>query len=480
MINDELSIRTLARRIRSGASYSKDVFRTHLDSLERWNGATNAACFINRDGGIQAAEELDARFARGEKLGVLAGVPFTAKDHIRLAGAPRSMGTTFRAVARCERSDPLIVAAFHQDALCIAKGNQTEYGKAYFTENERFGKTVHFLDATRSPGGSGGGDAVIVAVGAALFGLGVDASGSVRVPSSFCGLYGLVPTHGLLPQSGLVEDAHCFSSTFSVPGIMTRTLEDLEITFSALRTFDAAYPYATAYPMGLQPDPVGMEVTRIGIVSSLRDIPLDSEIITALADVSRRCSEHGFSPRDFSSPLFAQTLEPFIVLNVQAVIDAEDLLFHELGTPRTGTDDGPRLAALRKKVAERLPSLTAAGLLLMLNRVEQLRRMAHTLFSEVDLLIAPVASVTAPPHGSDRFVVEDGSHERREIESQEAFLWSAMTNVLGLPSLAFPTHQGANGMPVGLQVIGPRFSELRMMRLLHRLGFGGRLSLDME
>ncbi len=485
MTNDALSIRTLAHRIRSGASHSRDVFRTHLDSLERWNGVTNAACFINRDGGIRAAEELDARVTRGEKLGVLAGVPFAAKDHIRVAGAPRSMGTTFRAIERCERSDPLIAAAFHQDALCIAKGNQTEYGKAYFTENERFGKTVHFLDASRSPGGSGGGDAVIVAVGAALFGLGVDASGSVRVPSSFCGLYGLVPTHGLLPQSGLVEDTHCFSSTFSVPGIMTRTLEDLDITFSALRTFDRAYPYATAYPMGLHPDPVGGETTRIGIVSSLRDIPLDSEITTALTEVSRRCSEHGISPRDFSSPLFAHTLEPFVILNVQAVIDAEDLLYQELGTPRNATEDGPRLAVLRRKVAERLPPLTAAGLLVMLNRVEQLRRMAHTLFSEVDLLIAPVASVTAPPHGSDRFVVEGGTEvnkgiERKEIESQEAFLWSAMTNVLGLPSLAFPTHRGANGMPAGLQVIGPRFSELRMIRLLRQLGFEERLELDLK
>lgn len=466
------TLRSLARLVRTGATTSRDVVSAHLDSLKRWNTVTNAACFINEAESIERAIALDESIRRGEKQGLLAGVPFTAKDHIRLAGTPRSMGTTFRSTHTSNRSDPLMAAALNQGAICVAKGNQTEYGKAFFTENERYGKTVHFLDPTRTPGGSGGGDAATVAVGGAVFGLGVDASGSVRVPATFCGLYGLVPTHGLLPQSGLVEDTHCFTSTFSVPGILARGLEDLEIVFSALRTFDRSYPYATAYPMGLHPDPVGAPVRRIGIVRTVNDIPLESEITCALDAITERCRTAGFSADPFSSHLFDKTVEPFIVLNVQAVIAAEDILYAELGTPRTPLDDGPRLTALREKIRHRLPPLSVEGLLVMLNRVEQLRRAAASLFDEVDLIVAPVAAITPPLHGADRFCVGG-----REIESHEAFLFSAMTNILGLPTLAFPTHQGSNGMPVGLQIIGPRFSELRMIALLHQLGYDSPLQL---
>lgn len=472
MATHELTLRSLTRLVRTGAACSRDVVAAHLDSLKRWNAVSNAACFINETESIERAIALDRRIGQGERQGLLAGVPFTAKDHIRLAGTPRSMGTAFRASAASDRSDPLMATALNQGAICVAKGNQTEYGKAFFTENERYGKTVHFLDPSRTPGGSGGGDAVIVATGGAVFGLGVDASGSVRVPASFCGLYGLVPTHGLLPQSGLVEDSHCFASSFSVPGILARGLEDLEIVFSALRVFDRSYPYATAYPMGLHPDPVGAPVQRIGIVPTIKDIPIEAEISSALDAVTNRCQDTGLAAETFSSTLFERTLEPFIVLQVQAVIAAEDLLYAELGTPRTPQDDGPRLTALREKIRHRLPPLSVEGLLVMLNRVEQLRRAAASLFEQVDLLIAPVAAVTAPNHGVDRFSV-DG----REIESQDAFLFTAMTNVLGLPSLAFPTHRGSNGMPVGLQVIGPRFSELRMISLLHQLGYHGPLQL---
>lgn len=472
MATHELTLRSLTRLVRTGAASSRDVVVNHLDSLKRWNAISNAACFINERESIERAIILDASIGRGEKQGLLAGIPFTAKDHIRLAGMPRSMGTTFRSTDQSDRTDPLMTAALNQGAICIAKGNQTEYGKAFFTENERFGKTVHFLDPTRTPGGSGGGDAVIVAVGGAVFGLGVDASGSVRVPASFCGLYGLVPTHGLLPQSGLVEDTHCFTSAFSVPGIMARGLEDLEIVFSALRVFDRSYPYATSYPMGLHPDPVGASVGRVGIVRTVKDIPLESEVVSALDGVTRRCADAGVAADPFASPLFERTLEPFIVLNVQAVIAAEDLLYAELGTPRTSQDDGPRLAALRKKIEHRLPPLTVEGLLVMLNRVERLRRAAASLFEQVDLLIAPVAAISAPTHGADRFSIGG-----QEIESQDAFLFTAMTNILGLPALAFPTHRGSNGMPVGLQIIGPRFSELRMIALLHQLGYNGPLKL---
>ncbi len=467
-----LSIRSLTRRIRSGTLLCKDVALAHLDSLKRWNNSTNAACYINEESGTARATELDASIGRGEKQGLLVGVPFSAKDHIRVEGLPRSMGTHFRSSERAVDSDPLIKTALHQDSICIAKGNQTEFGKAFFTENDRFGKTTHFLDSARTPGGSGGGDAVIVATGGALFGLGVDASGSIRVPASFCGLYGLVPTHGLLPQSGLAEDTHCFTSTFAVPGILARSAEDLEIVFSALRSFDRAYPYSTSYPFGLHPDPVGAKVRRVGIISSVLGIPVEEEITAGLTIAAKRCEDNGIAVEYISSTLLDRTLEPFIVLSVQAVIAAEDLLYAELGTPRTPADDGTRLAALREKVRQRLPALNPEGLLTMLNRVEQIRRAAHTLFKDVDLLIAPVAAVTPPLHGVDRFSI--GS---RQLESHEVFLSSAMTNILGLPALAFPTHRSATGMPVGAQLIGPRFSELRMLALLHAIGLDAHLKL---
>jgi Asp-tRNA(Asn)/Glu-tRNA(Gln) amidotransferase A subunit family amidase len=170
--------------------------------------------------------------------------------------------------------------------------------------------------------------------------------------------------------------------------------------------------------------------------------------------------------------LWAQTMEPFVMLGVHATLAAEDDILAMQGTPRTPANEGSRIANLRTLVHGRLGELTVQTVLHQQNVVEELRREAASLWKDVDLIVAPVAAVLPPKVTDVTYQVGE-----RRLESHEAYLYSAMTNVLGLPSLAFPTGKASDGFPVGLQVISPRYGEGMMIRFLQDIGLTDRLQM---
>ena len=200
----------LARAIAARELSAQAAVQSHLDRIEEVNGALNAVTVTLADEALATAAAADAWLARGEPAPPLLGVPFTVKENIDVAGTVTTLG--LRGGAAVERDAPHIAHLRGAGAIPIARTNLPDLALRWHTDNARHGATVNPFDASLSPGGSSGGDAVALASGMAAFAVGSDYGGSLRVPAALAGVYALRPTPGRLAQA------------FGVPPLMSRQL----------------------------------------------------------------------------------------------------------------------------------------------------------------------------------------------------------------------------------------------------------------
>jgi fatty acid amide hydrolase len=189
----------------------------------------NALVFPCWDEAEQHAKQLDQRRAHGEPVGELAGVPVTVKDCFALRGTPSTMGLRYRAEIRDQHDAPLVAALRSADALLIGKTNVPQLMILHETDNPLYGKSLHPLTPQRSPGGSSGGEGALLAAHCSAAGLGTDLGGSIRFPAHSCGIAGLKPTGRLLNSSGMFGNFSGQHELRVVPGPMARTVEDLDL-----------------------------------------------------------------------------------------------------------------------------------------------------------------------------------------------------------------------------------------------------------
>lgn len=462
------SARSLARLIREKELSPVELYKSHREEIDKLNGTIRALRVVN-ERASSLAEIKASELNEGIIPGRLHGVCFCVKDNINVAGLPRSQGSVDSIVDRDETGAQLVELLEKEGGICIGKSNMAEYGKSYFTDNVPYGRTVNPFNHEHSPGGSSGGDAAAVAAGFASFGLASDAGGSIRVPANFCGLFGLHPTRGVYTEGGMAFSGHFISSLFRSPGIIARSADDVELLHSILARPDLRDPTSIATPPFY-----GLRRTKtFGWYSSLEHVECDDEIQGELERCISQFEKLGFTGRKISPTVMEKALHPFVILAGQAAFMLEDLLFLRAGHPRDHEKEGPMVKALRAKIATQLPPLTPETLLLALDDVQRLRREAVSLFDEVDFLLCPVAATSAPRHDATSFTIK-GKH----YEPHEVFRFSSAVNVLGLPAVAFPTGLSSTELPLGLQLIGPRFTEPFLLEVLRLAGFRSAVPLD--
>ena len=203
------------------------------------NGRINAVVQVNGDGALARARELDALLSRGERVGPLHGVPMTVKDSFDTAGLITTAGVTGRA-GHVPRDDATVVARLRAaGAVLIGKTNTPELTLSFETDNPVYGPTKNPYDLTRSPGGSSGGAAAIIAASGTAFDVGTDTAGSIRVPVHFCGITGLKPTSGRVPRTGHIITFDTALQSLTHVGPLARYVEDLELLLPILAGPDA-------------------------------------------------------------------------------------------------------------------------------------------------------------------------------------------------------------------------------------------------
>ena len=455
-----------ARRIAAAVAASEmsaaDVVGAHLRRIEAVDAGLNA--FVDLDAGraLAAARAQDDRAARGEPRGPLGGVPVTVKSAIEVEGLRCETGSASRRDVRA-RADAVVVARLRAaGAIVLGTTNVAEMLMGYETANPLHGTTRNPWDLDRTPGGSSGGEAAAIAAGCSAGGIGSDGGGSIRVPAHFTGVCGLKPTPGRVPSTG--HQPACLGpfSVIGAVGPMARTVADVEAMYRVLSGWDVTDPFAT--PLAAEVSLPGADDWRVGWFEAHPAAPVTPETAAAVRRAVAALDAQGL------------TVEPCRPAVLDRVGDLWQAFFCEMGDlllrPSLGAyaRDLPILQAYFAARPGR-PEASAARIAQAwidrdVARAELLTGMEHR-----RVLVCPVASVPAFRHGERSWDVGSG----RVVDYLDAMLYAQWFNVLGNPVVVVPAGRSPEGLPIGVQVVGRPFEEMRVFQVAAAIerGCGG-------
>src|SRR6266545_378925 len=227
----------LARLIRDGEVSAVEAVEAHIERIADVNGVLNAVVQVDAKRAVKAAQAADRAHADGAALGPLHGVPFTAKDNFLTAGVVTAVGVRERAAAVPTEDATAVARLRAAGAILLGKTNCPPWGGGSVTDNELYGRTNKPYDVGRTPGGSSGGEAAIIAACGSPWGLGNDSGGSLRQPAHFCGIACIKPTAGLVPVTGVIDDEGelgAISDPRTQVGPLARTVGDVALVLSVI------------------------------------------------------------------------------------------------------------------------------------------------------------------------------------------------------------------------------------------------------
>ncbi|WP_081635484.1 amidase [Nocardia sp. BMG111209] len=458
--------------LRGGAVSSVELTEEAIARIERDDKAINAICVPDFDRARAAARDADAAYARGEDRPLL-GIPVTVKESYNVAGLPTTWGMPQYA-NHLPAEDALAVSRIKAaGAVILGKTNVPFMLQDWQSYNEIYGTTNNPWDHERTSGGSSGGSAAALASGFGALSLGSDLAGSLRNPAHFCGVYAHKPTLGLVPARGMVPPpapALPVEGDLAVCGPMARTARDLALLLDVMAGPDPL-THGIAYDLRLPP-------ARHERLADFRVLIIDEHPLMATGSAVRagvnRVAEAlaaGGAHVERHSPLLPDLTETTILYgrlmmsNVGARIPAE--AYEQVRTLTAGlAADDPSLdaARLRGMVTSHRDWIAAD-----IQR-ELHRHRWRQLFTEFDVVVCPITSIPAFPHDHN----PDRGAQRLDIDGVEypymdQIVWAAPATMSGLPATAVPTGPSPEGLPVGVQLIGPRFEDRTPLRLAELL-----------
>ena len=453
MVEDVHGVCVLAEAVRRGRISAVSVIEDRLERIRRLDPLLNCFTSILEDRALGAAAEVDAMVAAGRDPGPLAGVPFGVKDNYDVARRVTTAGSIINRARPAAQADAVIAArAAQAGAILIGTQNMDEFAYGFTTENAHYGATRNPRDRDRSAGGSSGGSAAAVAAGLAEFSLGTDTNGSIRVPSSFCGIFGLKPTFGRLPRTGTFPFVHDLDHL----GPFARSAIDLATVYDAMQGFDhgdvacAERPKEPAAP-GIAENGEGL---RAALLSDWFEDMADAQGRAATAMVA---SALGIRQSIALPGTRRARAAAFVVTAASGGNLHREALRTQAGDFDPATRD--RLLA---------GALLPADAVLQAQRVRQLyREEVLTAFRNHDVLIAPATPCSAPKLGQATIMV-DGA----EVAARPNIgLLTQPLSFIGLPIVTVPIHNGP--MPIGVQIIAAPWREDVALAVAHRLEQAG-------
>jgi amidase len=428
-----------------GELSARELAEHYLRRLERVDERVHAVVACDREAVLAAADAAD-RARRAGAAAPLLGLPVTIKDSIDVEGLPCTGGSLARA-GYMPAADATVVARLRAaGAIVLAKTNVPEYSSAYETANLVHGRSNHPLDPERTPGGSSGGEAALAAADATALGIGTDGGGSLRVPAHYCGVIGLRPTVGRVPDTGTWPSTRAsgYMDLFCV-GPIARFVEDIALVLPLISGPDGIDPYAVPAPLH-EPARVALEGLRIGIFADDPRLSVSCGTLASLLRASEVLADSGAIVSELSAPWEDDPTELFFAC-VAADGGAQPRSDLALARGR----HHPLMAGLLEAVAER--GLDAAQWFEVQARVFRLRALVRALAHEVDVLLCPVVAGPAPRHGEP-----PGGLPAASYGEFRAFDYVHLIALGGLPAASVPAGQ-ERGLPVGVQVAAAPYRE---------------------
>jgi len=443
-MSEPLSASELVAAYRAGERSPVEEAEAALARIEERDGELNAFCLVDADAALADARASEARWARGEPAGPLDGVPVGVKDLLVTQGWPTLRGSTAIDPAGPWEDDAPVVASLRRSgAVLPGKTTTPELGWKGVTDSALTGVTRNPWDPRMTPGGSSGGSSAALAAGMVPLALGTDGGGSIRIPCAFCGLPGLKPTFGLVPA----WPASPFGPVSHV-GPMARTVADLALMLDVIAAPDARDwqqlpPAARSFGAGLEDGVAGL---RIAFSPELGFAAVDPEIAGLVARAAFAFAELG-AQVEMADPGFADPRGTFDVLWSTGAARATAML------PSTdGIDPGLAAIAEQGRAYSGVEYLTACG------ERDQLAIAMSRFHEQWDLLLTPAMPIAAFGAGRE---VPEGSADPRWPG------WTPFTypfNLTQQPAATVPCGFTSQGLPAGLQIVGPRHADALVLR----------------
>jgi len=443
----------LARRLRAREVSAREVVQAHLERIEEVNGAVNAFVTLTADQALHDARDADEHLAGGGVVGPLHGLPIGIKDLHRTKGVRTTFGSPIHADFVPDEDDLIVERVKAAGAIVLGKTNVPEFGAGSQTFNEVFGATRNPYDLTRTVGGSSGGAAAALASGMVPLADGSDLGGSLRNPASFCNVVGLRPSPGRVP----VWPRTLAWDPLSVAGPMGRTVADTTLLLSAIAGPDPKSPIALDTPGGaFSPAALAADVagTRIAWSVDLGRYPVEKVVGEVFRAALPAFAALGCLLEE-DHPDFAGADETFQVLRAwlfaqqhrDALAAHRDLFKEELVW---NVEKGLALQGITVSAAEA-------------DKTELYHRL-RTFFTDHDVLVLPTCQVV-PFDVGQRWV-----HEIEGVQLETYLDWMGLCYAISLtghPSISVPCGFTAEGLPVGLQIVGRHRGEHDVLRLAH-------------
>ena len=437
------SITAIAEAVREKRITAVELAEHTLARIDAVNADLNAVVSTNPELTLKYAAQADAEIADGKSVGPLHGVPMTIKDSLDTFDFVTTWGTQGRAAFRPGRDAAVVARLRRAGAILVGKTNTPEFTLAFQTDNNLFGPTNNPYDLTRTPGGSSGGAAALIASRAIPFDIGTDTGGSIRLPAHFCGIAGLKPTSGRVPCSGNALPSEGLWAPLSQPGPMTRFAQDLSLLLDIIEGPDLFDPNVRIAPK-LQAKDIDPKSLRIGFHLSNGLSAPTLAIQAALQRVVDKLANHGMDVQEHRPDGIEMT--PLIFSRLLAADDHETVL----GLLEQSNTETPSLA-IASNLSQPKPGFSAAELCNILAIWDGFKSAMLKSFATLDVLMCPVNARTAIAHG--------------QAEDLLDYSYTMTYNLTGWPSVVIPCGLDEAGLPIGVQLIAAPFREAQCLAL---------------
>jgi amidase len=456
-ISEEVALWSTSRQaaaIRAGEFGSRELLELLVSRIERINGAINAVVTLDLETAREAADGADRMAADGEFAGPLHGVPITIKDALETAGICSTGGATELKDNIPGHDAPVVAALKEAGAIVFGKTNLPRWSGDIQSYNEIYGTTSNPWNSERVPGGSSGGAASAVATGLTSFEIGTDIGGSIRIPSSYCGVFGHKPSFGVVPSTGYLdhEAGGNTEADVNVLGPIARSAEDLELLLGLILKKEGPLVAALAAP----PD----DVQRLKVAAWLDDdfCPVDDKVLEVMSAAVDKLEAAGVSVDRNARP----NIDPNHSFGVGGWLVTAAMAQSMLAENLEGAEMDNALAGASHRQwldmhAER----------------ETIRRLWAEFFRDYDALLMPTAFVPPFPHQ------HEGHFGTRTLQCNggdrayaDLVRWTILTGSVYLPASVPPLGLDKDGLPIGMQVVGGYGSDYTTIRLA---GFIGEL-----
>jgi amidase len=439
----QLSAVEIARRVAQREVSARDVVEAHLRRIDEVNPEVNAVTSVLAESALSEAASVDADVRAGAHLGPLAGVPFTIKENIDVAGLPTTDGVVAFRDRVAAVDAPAVAQLRAAGAIPLARTNMPDLGMRWHTDSGLFGATRNPWNAALSPAGSSGGEAVALATGMSPLGIGNDYGGSIRLPSAAAGTVGLRPSAGRVASASSTNPFPPSPTLqlFAVDGPMGRRVEDVRLAYELMCGPDSRDPkWVPAPALAQVPDPI-----RVAVATDPGAGGVDPCVASAVRRAADALADAGAIVEEADPPQVLESAELWRTLTTAELLGVLDGVIRPLGSADASTYLEQSMAHVER--------LDLAGYVDGLATRHAIAAAWSDFHARYDLVLGPVATQPIHAVGFDLGGPDNADalwHSHRLVVT---------VNLLGLPALVVPVGLDGAHLPQGVQLIADRFRE---------------------